>query len=121
MITDEPLLYVADYGNNRIEVFTANDGKVIKSIGNSNANEDDNLYLPYDVVLEMPSENDPYRIDYPILYVSDSKSRVQVYNADTGSLLRTVGCGHGFENGELNNPLGTSNQLFIYVFSTILI
>ena len=103
---DHPILYVADYGNNRIEVFNADTGKYIKSIGNSNQNEEDNLHLPYDVVIEVPTSNDMYGIDYPILYVSDSKSRVQVYNGDSGQLLRTIGYGHGFEHGELNCPLG---------------
>lgn len=104
---------MADYGNNRIEVLNAKTGRRIKSIGNSSKNEQENLYLPYDVVVEVPGERDVYGIDYPVLYVSDSKSRVQVYNADTGTLLRTIGYGHGFEEGELNQPLG--EQIFNFV------
>ena len=99
----------------------ADTGQVLKSIGNSSDNEEENLYLPYDVVLEVPTEcngdskdaasscnYDETKIDYPTLYVSDSKSRVQVYNAHNGKFLRTIGQGHGFEEGKLNNPLGES-------------
>lgn len=93
---DPVQLFVADYGNNRVQVFDSLTGRFLRSVGTGAAQ----LNHPRGLAL---SDSE----DGPQLYVADcGNHRVMVYDAKSGRLLRTIGNGEGSEQGQISCPNG---------------
>ena len=84
------VLYVADAINYRIQAVTADTGMHIRFFATGTAGAAaDQLNWPYSVALHEPAPGS----DQPtLLFVADwGNYRVQVFDADTGALVRTIG------------------------------
>ena len=89
------LLYVADYEVHRILVFGADSGELLRSIGNGQGDRDGELNAPRHLLLRRISTGSWH------LFVSDYfNSRIQVFDADTGAHVRSLG------EGDLSSPGG---------------
>jgi DNA-binding beta-propeller fold protein YncE len=105
---DNPLLYVSDFYNDRVQVFDATTGQVVRSIGNGQGSELGSLDGPHGLVLQLPSRSG----DSPLLYVSDTNNhRVLVFDAITGRAIRNIGNNAGSNFGSLSQPRGLALQL----------
>eukprot|EP00455_Lapot_gusevi_P056852 TRINITY_DN953_c0_g3_i2.p1 TRINITY_DN953_c0_g3~~TRINITY_DN953_c0_g3_i2.p1 ORF type:complete len:436 (+),score=38.33 TRINITY_DN953_c0_g3_i2:52-1359(+) len=103
-------LYVADQYNHRVQVFAADSGEWVKSIGRYGSGESGAGELEYPQGVTC---------DAGFVYVSDSANhRVQVFHKDDGSFVKTLGNGSGRGPTQLNYPVGlavdpTSKRLYI--------
>lgn len=94
-------LYIADTGNNRVQVYHSNSFEYLFSIGeygSSNSSFDS----PGAVCIDHVSQN---------LYVSDwNNERVQIFSAHSGKWKRTIGITgeEGISNNHLSGPYGVS-------------
>ena len=89
---DAAFVYVADYGNHRVQVFDKRFlGKAVRTFGTGIAGEGDNqFYHPISIAVD--DTFDVIRKGY--LYVSDFwNRRVQVLDKGSGALIRSVGAG----------------------------
>jgi tripartite motif-containing protein 2/3/tripartite motif-containing protein 71 len=89
-------IFVADYGNHRIQVFSKDTLTYIKTIGGSSStiHTESNLNHPISICY-----ND--RLDY--IYVADYyHHRIQIYNAESGDWIRSIG-DNGGRSGKSNN------------------
>lgn len=100
--SDSPTrLYVADFHNNRVQVFDADSGSHIRYIGTGPGSETGQLKSPRAVAVYAGRNADAA----PHLYVADAGNHhVQVYDAITGAHLRCIGGGRGSAQGLLNGP-----------------
>ena len=104
------LLFVADYCNHRIQVFHAESGAHVRTIGTSGkaGNAPGQFNYPSGLALRPPG---PYGSGKPlILFVADrGNHRIQAVNADTGAHLRYYGTGvQGAGPDQLSNPFGVA-------------
>ena len=90
------LLFLCDSGNHQVQVFDANSGVFIRSIGTGvNGAAAGQLSYPTDAVVRVLPSGDS------LLYVSDSRNnRIQLFNAETGAHVRMLG------EGDLDYPCG---------------
>ncbi len=103
---------MAEYGNNRIQALEADTGTHVRFFGTGTAGAAaDQLRSPYGVALLEPAPGS----DQPtLLFVADySNHRVQVFNADTGALVRTLGTTGQADAalGQLSYPTGVAVHL----------
>lgn len=96
----EHQLYVADYNNNRIQVFDAFNGASIRYFGATNGFFSSFAHLQrcYDVLIQEPTDR------YPdgVVYISDRKANcVQEYNALTEKHVKAFPHSSGKQPGEL--------------------
>ena len=99
----QSLMYVADAGNNCIQVFDVDSGAHLRIIGTGVAGSGvGQLDHPFGITLQEPT---PGSGSPSLLYVADmGNDRVQVFDADTGAHVRTIGAGEGNEVGEMCQP-----------------
>ena len=102
-------IHVAEENSYRIQALEANTGTHVRFFGTgTHGAAADQLQSPYDVALHEPAPGS----DQPtLLFVADyGKHRVQVFNADTGALVRTIGTTGqaGDAMGQLNRPSGVA-------------
>lgn len=94
---DPALLFVADYSNNRVQVFDSLTGQFVRSIGAPGVGQ---LSHPRGLALHDTDAG-------PQLYVADcGNHRVMVYDAKLGRHLKTIGRGEGLELGQMSCPNG---------------
>ncbi len=104
----DPLLYVADSLNHRVQVFSAVDGKYFCTIGAGVVGSGiGQLNFPMGLCLQMPEAiSGGLGFTDPLLYVADkNNNRIQVFNALTGAFVRMIAsgvCGAGPD--QLNSP-----------------
>ena len=119
----QSLLYVSDSRNNRIQVFDADSGAHVRMLGVDEIADPSGLALHEATTscITTTQSNLP-----ALLFVASfSQHVVKVFNADTGSLVRTIGTGTaGAGMGEMNGPVGiavrtaavgSASQLLLYV------
>jgi DNA-binding beta-propeller fold protein YncE len=104
LIDDQNQVYVADYGNNRIQVFSQ-DGRFLRSFGRTGSGESE-LYHPYELALSSDG----------LLAVSDyGNNRIQVFDRDGNFRFFFGKPGKGA--GEFNGPTGIAfdaeNNLYV--------
>ena len=101
------ILYVAELGDHRVQAFEADTGIHVHSFGTGTAGAAaDQLNHPYGLVLhgQAPGSDQP-----TLLFVADyNNHRVQVFDADSTALLRTIGTTGqaGNAKGQFSNPRG---------------
>ena len=94
-------LYVSEVGNNCIQVFDADSGTHIHMLGVGKLDKPRGLAL-----LENPVAS---QLPTLLFVASCEHPSVKVLNADTGSLVRTIGAGTaGLDMGELKLPIGVA-------------
>jgi tripartite motif-containing protein 71 len=106
-------VYVADWGNNRIQKFTSSGGFVAVWGGTSNGTNPGQFYQPYDVTVDSLGN----------VYVADTtNNRIQKLPAGLdgtvgANWLTFGGTSTGTNPGQFNNPIGVgtdaSNNLFV--------
>ena len=100
-------LYVADYGNHRIQVFNPVDGSHIRMIGQGRGAGPGQLTWPTGCTSLSGAEG-----GISELYVSEfGNHRVSVFDMATGAFLRHIGAGQGANAGEMNSPVGIALSL----------
>lgn len=105
-----PTLYVADNKNNRVELFNADSGWHVMTIG-KRGSEHGEFDRPTDVAVEMLTDVDGVTNTGIVLYVCDSDNhRIEVFNAITGNYIRSIGNGKGSNPGQLNYPQSIAIQ-----------
>ena len=93
LIIGEPLVFAADCSGHRVQVFNANTGAFIRTIGSGQGSGAGQMSYSMGVCI-LPSASNS-NAD-PMLYVADySNSRIQVFNANTGAHVRMIGSGQG--------------------------
>ena len=100
------VLYVAEFYNHRVQAFDADTGAHLRFFGTGDHGSGmDQFYNPTGVALREP----PLESGGPtLLYVADSdNNRVQVFDADTGAVVRTIGS-IGSALGQLKSPRGVT-------------
>jgi hypothetical protein len=112
--TSNPMssLYCADYNNHRVEIFNADSGWHVMTIGRR-GNDHGEFDRPTDVVVQMPNEQgDSTSTNRDIiLYVCDGDNhRIEVFNANNGKYLRSIGNGKGSNPGQMNYPQAIALQ-----------
>ena len=105
-----PLLFVADHSNHRVQVFDADTGALVRTIGTTgqHGNAKGQFNAPADLALR--SAGPPGSGQPAILYVSDAyNNRIQAVNADTGTHIRFFATGtQGAAADQLNCPYGVA-------------
>lgn len=101
-----PLLFVADYGNHRVQVFDCITTEFLYIIGAGNGSAFGQFNGPFRMAIEMPEPGTTYN---PLLFVTDyGNHRVQVFDAVNGEFVHSIGTNVGFGPGQFNGPLGIS-------------
>ena len=105
-----PTLYVADNKNHRVEAFNADSGWHVMTIGKRGSDHGE-LDRPTDVAIEMLYSEDGVTNRDIALYVCDCDNhRVEVFSANTGNYVRSIGYGKGSKPGHLNYPQAITLQ-----------
>ena len=105
---EQALLFVADRGNHRVQVFNADTGHHVRFIGTGVVGSGpDQFYRPNCLVVHEPPLGSSQS---PLLFVADSDNhRVQVFDVGTGKYVSTLGAGVvGSVVGQLNRPAGVA-------------
>ena len=96
---------MADLENHRIQAFDADTGNHVRFFGTGTAGAaPDQLNRPYDVALHEPALGSGQPT---LLFVADyGKQKMQVFDADTGALVRTIAITGqaGAALGQLRHP-----------------
>jgi len=111
---DNSRLFILDYSNHRIEVYSTESGKYVLTICGSGTSGTDNNQLNYPQGICLASSTG-------ILYVADTKNhRIQLYDSCTGSYVNTFGVPgiSGSEEGHFHSPVSIcvdehSNYLYV--------
>ena len=99
------LVFVADYSNNRVQVFNGETGARIRFIGKQGANDGD-FNGPISVaVREIKAPNRQVQ-----LYVGENSGnhRVSIFDALTGNFIGKLGNGNGAGEGQFHGMYGVS-------------
>lgn len=94
-------LFILDYGNHRIEVYSTESGKYVLTICGTGIAGTDNNQLNYPQGICLASSTG-------ILYVADTKNhRIQLYDSCTGSYVHTFGVPgmHSSKQGLFHSPV----------------
>ena len=98
---------MVEQGNNRIQAIQADTGTHVRFFGTGTAGDAaDQLSNPYSVTLHEPASGPD---NAALLFEADTGNhRVQVFSADTGALVRTVGTAGqaGAAVGQVSGPAG---------------
>lgn len=100
LASSSALMFVADWGNNRVQVWNSTAGTYLRTYGAGTAGTTNTQFNgPWGVALN-EADN--------LLFVSDAyNSRVQVWSTSTHSYVRTVGAS-GAGNGQFSIPTGVA-------------
>ena len=103
----EYLLYVAEYGNGRIQVFNAMDGSHIRYIGEGVGRGPGQLHGPCGITALLEGEG-----GISELFVADyGNHRVSVFDMSTGAFKRHIGHGQGQDAGKMDYSHGVALSL----------
>ena len=80
------MIYIAEYGNNRIQVFK-HDGTFVKVIGKEGKGNGE-FFLPWDVSIDVVRRR--------MIVADDGNKRVQFFNLDTFQYLSQFASGFSF-------------------------
>jgi hypothetical protein len=98
-------------------VFNARTLAYVRTIGGGEGEGPGQLSYPYgicigDVLSPSNTGTSSYSMEYAVFVVEQGNNRVSVFNAASGSFIRTVGSGvRGSGPGQLNNPLVSTISL----------
>ena len=100
-------LYIADFGNNRIQVFNPVDGSYIRQVGQGRGAGPGQLNGPTRCKALLGPEG-----GISELYVSEEENhRVSVFDMATGTFQRHIGAGRGANAGQMDLPQGIALSL----------
>ena len=94
-----PELFVADRQTNMVLVLDPYTGAPLRTVGSGRGNGSGQMRNPIGLALReclVTKQHDESLQPMGVVYVSDKTNhRIQVYNADTGEFLMTIGLGEG--------------------------
>jgi DNA-binding beta-propeller fold protein YncE len=93
---DKQKLFVADYANNRVQVFDHLTGSYLSTIDNA-TNQQNTFHGPRSLCINSASN---------LLFVADRENhRIQLFDKNTYQFIRHVGLGMGSLPGQFNRPM----------------
>lgn len=102
-LSAQPLLLVADYFNHRVCLFDLTTGAFVRTIGLGRGSDAGQLQCPYGMAVYHPKSSS----EQCLVFVCDSGNhRVQAFDLESGSYVRSVGYGRGTADGQFSYPTG---------------